>query len=311
MRQLATIQIIKSLSPIPNADSIEKAEVLGWEVVVKKNDFKVGDKVCFCEIDSVLPDLPVFEFLRSKKFRIKTCKLRGCVSQGIVFPLSTIKAVCPTFNINCNIGDDVTDVLKIIKYDPEASLDIAEAQPKNSWILNKISFLKWKLFGIKPVSKGAFPTHLVTKTDEIRVQKMGSELEKREGQLVYVSEKLEGSSATFIYRRSGNWLAKLLGNDYIFQICSRNKIVYNSRSGGETNHYLVQLAEKHNMLEALKKLNRNIAVQGESLGPKIQGNIYKLPEHQFRVFIIYDLDTKKYLPFREAVKLTTELGLQF
>ena len=59
MRNLATIQVIKSLSPIPNADTIEKAEILGWEIVVKKNDFNVGDKVIFCEIDAILQNCPV------------------------------------------------------------------------------------------------------------------------------------------------------------------------------------------------------------------------------------------------------------
>jgi len=83
MRKLATIQKIKSLEPIPEADKIEKAIVLGWQLVVKKGDFKVGDYCVYCEIDSVLPERPEYEFLRPRKFRIKTAKLRGQISQGI------------------------------------------------------------------------------------------------------------------------------------------------------------------------------------------------------------------------------------
>jgi len=91
MRNLASIQKIKSLSPIEGADAIEKAEILGWELVVKKNEFNVGDFCVYCEVDSILPQLPMFEFLRSKKFRIRTAKFRGQISQGIAFPLSILE----------------------------------------------------------------------------------------------------------------------------------------------------------------------------------------------------------------------------
>src|ERR1700686_2198783 len=134
MRELAYVQTITSLTPIPNADNIEKAEVLGWEIVVRKNEFQVGDLVIYCEIDSVLPELPCFEFLRSRKFRIRTVRLRSQISQGIVFPLSILKEVDPSFKIdNLKVGQDVTDLLKITKYDPEASLDGDNNQVKKSW----------------------------------------------------------------------------------------------------------------------------------------------------------------------------------
>ena len=309
MRELAYVQKIKSLSPIPGADAIEKAEVLGWELVVKKGDFQVGDLCVYCEIDSILPELPCFEFLRSKKFRIRTVKLRGQVSQGIALPLSLLKEVDSYLNINVlRVGNDVTDILKITKYDPEAELDDQSGQVKKSWVANKWSFVKWKLFGIKPVKKDSFPSS-VPKTDETRVQKMNSQLEKRIGEAVYITEKLEGSSATFVYRRNDNWLAKLFGKNYTFQICSRNRIVYDSQAGGDKNHYLYLLSEKLNILAALQKLNKNIAVQGESIGPKIQKNIYKLPEVDLKVFSIFDLDKQSYVPYNELLSLTEKLGL--
>lgn len=77
MRTLASIQRIDALEPIAGADQIEKAKILGWELVVKKNEFKVGDLCIYCEIDSVLPEKPEFEFLRPRKFRVKTIRLRG------------------------------------------------------------------------------------------------------------------------------------------------------------------------------------------------------------------------------------------
>lgn len=309
MRELAYIQQIKSLSPIPNADAIEKAEVLGWELVVKKGDFKVGDLCIYVEIDSILPELPCFEFLRSKKFRIRTIKLRGQISQGIALPLSILNEVDPSLYLpSFKLGRDITDILKITKYDPESALDVEIEQDKRSWISNKWRFYKWKLFGIKKIKGGDFPTD-VPKTDEVRVQKMGSSLEQWEGKPVYITEKVEGSSATFIYRRNGNWLAGLFGQDHIFQVCSRNKIVYNSRSGGAPTHALMGVADTYSILQKLKKLDRNLAIQGEVIGVKIQGNIYKVPELQLKVFLIFDLDKQAYVPYSEFVSLIKELDL--
>lgn len=312
MRELAYIQKIKSLSPIVGADKIEKAEVLGWELVVKKGEFNVGDLCVYCEIDSVFPDIPPFEFLRSKKFRIKTIKLKNQISQGIAFSTSILAEVDPAYKgAVLKVGQDVTEALGITKYDPEASSDIVPEQEKKSWLANKYSFLKWKLTGIKPVKRGSFPSD-VPKTDEIRVQKMGTSLEQREGYPIYITEKLEGSSATFIHRKVGNWFARFIGTDYSFQICSRNTTVFNSDKGNslESNaHALCRIAEKYSIMEKMKDLDRNLAVQGESIGGKIQGNIYKLPELDFRVFLIFDIDNKKYLSLYETALVCDRLGL--
>lgn len=91
-RKLASIQTIKNIKPIKDADNIELATILGWGVVVKKGMFKIGDMVIFVEIDSVMPedifDKPEYNFLKTKKFHIKAARIQGKISQGIVFPLS-------------------------------------------------------------------------------------------------------------------------------------------------------------------------------------------------------------------------------
>jgi RNA ligase (TIGR02306 family) len=166
------------------------------------------------------------------------------------------------------------------------------------------------LFGIKPAkSSDDFPSHLVPKTDETRVQNMGVQLERRTGEAVYITEKLEGSSATFIYRGGGNWFSKLFGKGYSFLVCSRNKIVYDIRKGNKPAHYLMQVEIKYNIEQQLRKLNRNLALQGEIIGPKIQGNIYKLNEPDFRLFLIYDLDKRAYVPYVEFISLAQTLGI--
>lgn len=88
MRKLATIREVSEIRPIEGKDRIALATIDGWHVIVQKSEFNVGDKCVYIEIDSVLPETPWFEFLRSKKFRIKTMKMSNVVSQGIAFPLS-------------------------------------------------------------------------------------------------------------------------------------------------------------------------------------------------------------------------------
>jgi len=80
-RKLASIQKIVSVSPIEDADRIEIAQVLGWQcVVAKKDNFKAGDLIVYIEIDSIVPERNEFEFLRDRKFRVKTIKLRKQIS---------------------------------------------------------------------------------------------------------------------------------------------------------------------------------------------------------------------------------------
>lgn len=167
MRKLASIQRIKQLEPIPEADAIVKATVLGWQVVVKGGEFKEGDLCVYVEIDSILPDKPEFDFLRNKKFRIRTVKLRGQISQGICFPLSILPP-----EMIAEEDADVTEVLNIIKYE-------APVPPALAGIM-----------------KGNFPA-FVPKTDEDRVQIMEKELHKQQGRLCYITEKLDGTSITF------------------------------------------------------------------------------------------------------------------
>lgn len=140
MRKLASIQKIKDVQPIQGADTIEVASVLGWKVVVKKGEFQVGNLMVYCEIDSILPEKPEFEFLRNKNFRIRTIRLRGQVSQGICFPLS----VLPT-NFEIEEGKECTEVLEIIKYEPPIPASLSG------------------------IVKGTFPS-FIPKTDETRVQ---------------------------------------------------------------------------------------------------------------------------------------------
>lgn len=170
MRQLATIREIASTRPIEGADRIEVAQVDGWECVVQKGSFNVGQRIVYVEVDSVVPERPEFEFLRDRKFRVRTIKLRGQVSQGLVLPLDILPPG------KYNVGDDVTELLGITKYDPQAQqeamlLTKQPNTPKNP-IAKFMMRFKWyrKLF-MKPKRKGGFPDWIV-KTDETRIQNL-------------------------------------------------------------------------------------------------------------------------------------------
>lgn len=174
-RKLVSIQVVESLAPIEGADQIEQARVMGWTVVVKKGEFRPGDRCVFFEIDSVLPSsAPWAEFMRSRGFRVRTIKLRGVLSQGLALPTAILDGEVP------EVGTDVRDRLGVTKY--EAVLPDAREVA------------------------GGFPA-LVPKTDEIRLQSALGVLDEMRGQAFYVSTKLDGSSATFFRAPEGEFSA--------------------------------------------------------------------------------------------------------
>ena len=114
-RKLATVERVKNIIPHSNADALEIALIRGWQVVVGKDQFKKNDLVLYFEIDSFLPVIPQFEFLRKncfrssadigEGFRIRTIKLRGEISCGLVIPLDDI------FNTKINeTGEILIDI---------------------------------------------------------------------------------------------------------------------------------------------------------------------------------------------------------
>jgi RNA ligase (TIGR02306 family) len=264
MRKLASIQTVTSIEPIPNADAIERFRVLGWWIVGKKGEVRVGDRVVYCEIDSLLPERPEFEFLRSNSFkpslmdgdtvlqragfRIKTIKLRGQVSQGICFPL----AILPPDRAY-EVGDDVTDLLGIIKYEPPAPV------------------------GMSGMVKGPFPGFL-PKTDETRIQVLEPILQQYRGQTFFITEKLDGTSFTAFLR------------DDQIGLCSRNLWLDET----DNSNLFVRLARTLNLPEKLRTIRDKYgiqpAIQGEVIGPGIQKNKYGLGHVDLRVFSLIDID---------------------
>lgn len=286
-RRLATIQTITELNPIENADAIEVASVLGWYVVVKKGEFKVGDKVVYIEIDSVLPEREWAEFLRKNNFRIKTVRLRGQVSQGICFPLSILESKVFGRTLSLKVNKETDNLEPHLNFQPIQSEDFFIEVPSlkiedDTDVTEILGVTKYepKVRGdagfIGGRFKSNFPSFLI-KTDETRVQSLTELLEKYKGTSCYITEKIDGCSATYFMKNG------------VFGVCSRNREVEED----DTNIFW-NMAKKYELKEILNDMGGNNAIQGEIVGPKIQNNKLQLLEVDLKIFDIFDIDNYEY-----------------
>ena len=286
MRKLASIKKIDNIEPIEGADRIELATVGGWKVVVAKDvGHSIGDLVVYCEIDSFLPIEPEFEFLRKNSykklvdgtegFRLRTRRLKGVYSQGLIIPLQDAINIMKrykgeVYHEMLEEGVDVTEILGITKWDPPVPANLAG------------------------VAKGNFPSFL-QKTDEERIQNLTEEYEtwKNSDTEFYVTEKLDGSSATFYYR------------DGEFGVCSRNLELERN-----DNNTFWKVAKELKIEEKLKFYGKNISLQGELIGEGIQKNPYKIKGHTVRFFNVFDIDNYKKMSFDIFNQIVQDLDLQ-
>ena len=312
-RKLASIQRIGKVLPIEGADAIEMVMVNSWKVVSKKGEFKEGDLCVYFEIDSFLPMEKDFEFLRKSSykkmgdlegFRLKTIKLRGQVSQGLCLPLSILEKedemkigiskqpwgdqlqLGPYDDaIVIEEGADVTAYMCVLKYEPPIPASLA----------GKV--------------KGGFPG-FISKTDEERIQNMTKWFEEMRSESYYVTEKLDGSSATYYFR------------DGVFGVCSRNLELADP---GEFEPGMVEcedgverpkkentfwkVAKELHIAEKLGTLDGNYAIQGELIGEGIQGNPYGIKGHTLRIFNVFNIDKQEYLSLDGMVKLLSVINV--
>ena len=295
MRKLATIRTIDSLDPIDGADKIEVATVGGWKVVAQKGLYNVGDLAVYFEIDSWIPT-SVAPFLTKaghypKSFegvegeRLKTIKLRGQISQGLLMPVHNDKTgtylmiytdETGEYSLTVAEGDDVTEVLGIKKWE--------KAIPAN----------------LAGTCKGNFPSK-IPKTDQERCQNLKKEItQANEADTAFeITEKCEGSSMT-VYRMK-------VDDEMEFGVCSRNLNLKET----EGNSFWDR-ARKDDIEAKMKAVDEfwDFAIQGELVGPGIQDNIYGLTESEFRVFDVYNIQTGEYLMPQARRDLIARMGLK-
>jgi RNA ligase (TIGR02306 family) len=269
-RKLASVRRISEVSDIEGADAIVCAKVDGWQVVVKKGEFKAGELAVFFELDSWVPStLAPFlskgkeprEFNGVKGERLRTVKLKGCLSQGLLLSFEQVGASTAWLE-----GEDLTTLLGIQKW--EAPLPTQ----------------------LQGVARGTLPSFL-RRTDQERVQNLAGKIDW--GQPYHITMKLDGSSMQ-IYRRNGEW-----------GVCSRNIDLKMDQEGNT----FVEVAKK--LIDEVghhADLFEGFSLQGELMGPGIQGNRENLTEFKFYVFDIWDIDLQRHTPPGKVWEFCKALG---
>jgi len=298
-RKLASIRRIADIQPIEGADAIVVATIDGWKVVVKKDEFKVGQLALYIEIDSWVPK-ELASFLSKgqeprvyndvKGERLRTIKLRGQVSQGLLLPV-----------------DRVNDTPFITGWHHEDGIGTMVMVAEGQDVTECLNIQKWEApipAQLQGQAAGMFPTSLIPKTDQERIQNCFGDIQKRAKRFATekvwnaetqtledhpvvvpadfqeptyeVTMKLDGSSCT-IFRWEGE-----------LRVCSRNlELKINDENKDNT---FVAMA-----LKIGDSIPDGFAVQGEVMGPGIQGNREGFTEHKFFVFDIYDIDNQFYI----------------
>src|SRR5271167_1209270 len=265
-RKLVTVRQINTLDPIPNADAIEVAGIEGWKVVVKKGQFHIGDYCLYFEIDSFLPEsdprysflmkASVREFEGARGHKLRTVKLRGQISQGLAMPLSDFPEI--------TISSFKEDKLAMRDFDLSEKLGIKKYEgPLSPQLAGWV--------------KGQFPS-FIRKTDQERCQNLIGEIFIDNKDSEYeITTKLDGTSVTYYHF------------NHEVGACSRNLEL---KMGDENkDNTIVKLFVESGLFD---KNFHGYAIQGELMGPGIQGNREALKVHTFYVFDIQNLDTGEY-----------------
>lgn len=279
-RKMASIRRIHKISPIKDADQIELASVDGWSVVVRKGEYQEGDLAVYIECDSWVPHrlapflskgTKVEEYNGVLGARLRSVKLRNQLSQGLLLKLGEVFPLGEGLPLYYEEGLDLTALLGIQKWEAPVPSNLAG------------------------ITRGGFPS-FIPKTDQERVQNLTSEilLWKEQQYTFEVSEKLEGSSMT-IYSKDG----------YV-GVCSRNQDLVESEKNA-----LWQVAHKQGLIAVVREISKDydIALQGEIIGPGIQGNHYKLKDHKFFLFDMFNINTGQYLTHEQRVYLAEKYGI--
>lgn len=320
VRKLVTIRKIASIDPIEGADAIVCATIDGWKVVVKKDEFVPGDECVFFEIDAFLPDTDArWNFLPNKKTdekgvvrsRLKTVKLRGQISQGLALKLNMFPEII-------TLAQDLSD---------EERYDVGFEQFLNVTKYESPAERSANGGAGSANAAGDFP-HYVPKTDANRLQNVYGKYSTNFADVEFrPTLKLDGSSTTVIFVNDEKYYPEKLDNvsmawneelqemvevsrtPYPFRdengavlLCSRNLMLKHSTDSAFWKS--VHNSQVHVNLRAYcEKYNRQLAVQGETLGPAIQSNREAFNDYEFYAFHIWDIDKQEYVDDAEFYEI--------
>lgn len=254
-RRLATVETVTDIREIPDADQIVCARIRGWDVVVKRGEFTVGDRCLYVEVDSLLDVTdPRFAFLATRGVHtdadgrtghvLKTARLRGQYSQGLALPLTEF----PELPADAAPGTDVTDTLGIVKWDPPIPAELAGT------------------------ARGMRPAWIPSTAVE-RLQNNPGVLEATNVAWI-ATEKVDGNSTTvYVDPETG-----------IDGVCSRNVDLIDAP--GNKFWEVAHAAGVHARL-AESFPGQRAAVQGETYGEGVRGNPLKIAGQAFAAFALY------------------------
>ena len=296
IRELAYIVTIDEIRPIEGYDRVEYARVGGWWVIIKKDQFKVGDMAIYIEVDSKVPEKEPFMFLEKRKFKVKTLKMCKVISQGLLMEPADFGWKIE----DLQVGDFVTEKLGIVYAEAEDNKRKAKSADKyklmaqrNGKLFAKQPFrwlmkrdwgkkLLFVFFGKKKDKKSGWPAWVV-KTDEERCQNMPWLFPGNDEEWI-ATEKVDGTSTTFTM--------KGFGKGRQFYICSRN-VVFDKPDKQcyyETNVY-TEMAQKYNIEKVLEEILFRysavcnfVTIQGETYGEAVQRRDYGLKGRDFKAF---------------------------
>ena len=326
-RALAYVVTIDEIKPIEGYDRVEYARTNGWWVIINKADnLHVGDKCVYFEVDSKVNPLDErFAFLEKRDYRIKTIKMCKVYSQGLLIPLANFPELG-----DLDINTDVTDALKVIYYEPTDNqrkanvpdpnrkyVSMAARHPKMAkqkwfrWLMKREwgKKLLFFFFGKKKDTPKGWPTHFpyIHKTDEERCENLPQMLGYDKP--LIVTEKLDGTSTTFILERKGK-------KKFEFYVLSRNVRQKDEKQSCYHDHNIYwDMAFKYNIEEVLRGLLlafpdlQYVCIQGESVG-SVQGNPLKLAEDDFYAFNFIDSETGRWSS-PEGAELLAQYGIKW
>lgn len=344
-RKLARIVVIDKVVEHPNADRLELAIVGGWQCVIKKGEYKGGDKAVYCEIDSMLPiDYPAFNFLEERTsdnrtvdgkryHRLKTAKFRKELAQGLLIPVpDKFKKAEEDTNLTLELG--------ILKYEPKPPQQPQSKETQgSSWYMR----LARKIVGNIGGALLPWPAQLM-KSDQDRIQNKSVMFRTcQEGEVSFeVTYKLDGSSMTcFMIDDEGrtrhgvcsrNYELQVGGAEYTFMEQLRlwlgttmfrnrrffttwkwNKVEWKKGADGTSDNFteMYQKLSIANRLQAYYDATGvMITTQGELIGPSIQSNFEGVEDYEYHVFSVYKNGSEEVLP-DEAREICKELGLNY
>lgn len=326
-RALAYVVTIDEIRPIEGYDRVEYARTNGWWVIINKADnLSVGDKCVYFEVDSKVNPLDErFAFLEKRDYRIKTIKMCKVYSQGLLIPLSNFPELG-----DLDVNTDVTDALKVVYYvsadnerkanapDPMAKYKSMAARHAKlahkkwfRWLMKKEwgRRLLFIFFGKKKDTPKGWPTHFpfIHKTDEERCENLPQMLGYDKP--LIVTEKLDGTSTTFILERKGK-------KRFEFYVLSRNVRQRDEKQSCYHDHNIYwDMAFKYNIEAVLKDILtlrpdlKYVCIQGESVG-SVQGNPLKLEEDDFYAFNFIDSDRGRW-PSDEGAALLNKYHIKW